>query len=106
MNLKPLTGARRMSSIINMRFELCTLLTCHCLGGAFAAFEFQSNMYEVIRGPGTGVLKRQFAFVLGSNLLDLLVEFNFSIALNQKRSVHNHSIADRLVRAGGHCCVA
>src|SRR6185295_5998798 len=82
------------------------VLTCDRFSRAFAAFEFQSNMDKVIRWPWTGVFKRKFAFVLGSDLLYLLVEFSLSVAFNQECSVHDHSIADRLVRTRCKGCVA
>src|SRR5215213_2671170 len=107
MNLKPLTGARSMSSIRN----ICHLP--HLFSGAFAALaafqgsdfaefgalKLETNVNEIVRGPRTCVLERQLAFVLGSDLFHLLIKLRLSITLDKKSGVHDHAVADRFVSA-------
>src|SRR5688572_23988825 len=90
MNLKPLTGASKMSSMRN--------ISCYCFRSPVTALQLETNVDEIVRGPWTRVPKRQFVFVFRSNLFNLLIEFRLSIAFDEKGGVHYHSIADGFIR--------
>src|SRR6185436_950673 len=72
----------------------------------FTTLKLQANVHEIIRRPWSSVLERELAFVLRSNLFHFLIKLSFTITLDQKRRVHDHAIADRLVRARSDCRVA
>src|SRR5687768_16233693 len=92
MNLKPLTGASRMSSSMNM---------ARPSGGPFAAFELEADVDEVVGRPRAGVFEGELALVLGGDLLDLRVELLLAVALDEEGGVHDHLVADGLVGARG-----
>src|ERR1700730_11142826 len=62
------------------------------------AFELQPNGHEVVRRPRPRIAERQLALVALGDLLHFLVERCGPIALDQKRRVHDHLVADGLVR--------
>src|SRR4051812_21959567 len=64
------------------------------------ALQFQPDVDEVVRRPRSGVLERE-PLVLLPDLLDPRVERLLHLASDQERGVHNHAVANRLVRARG-----
>src|SRR4051812_46593812 len=61
------------------------------------AFELQPDVDEVVGRPRAGVLEGEL-LVLLPDLLDLRVERLLHFARDQEGSVHDHAVADRLVR--------
>src|SRR2546423_15070355 len=124
MNLKPLTGASSRSSIKNMcgwRIADCgwrikeagrlynrqsAIRNLKFSGRPLAAFELEADVDEVVGRPGACVLEGELALVLGCDLFDLGVELLLAVALDEEGRVHNHLVADGLVRARGHSRVA
>src|SRR5438045_9096472 len=116
MNLKPLTGASSRSSIKNIcglriadwglkkpvGFTICNLKFS---GRPLAAFELEADVDEVVGRPRACVLEGELALVLGCDLFDLGVELLLAVALDEEGRVHDHLVADGLVRARGHGCV-
>src|SRR4029453_8985953 len=94
MNLKTVTGASKMSSIRNIRGDY--------FRSSVTALELEPDVNEVVWRPGAGVSKGELIFVLRSDLFYFLIEFSLTIALNQKRRVHDHAVANRFVCARCH----
>src|SRR5439155_9453592 len=60
--------------------------------------ELQPDVDEVVGRPRAGVLERQL-LVLLADFLDARVERLFLVARDEERRVHDHPVADRLVRS-------
>src|SRR5918993_823790 len=118
MNLKPLTGASRMSSMRNIRagaggggrgageggfiYRPPAPDTRPPLSGcALAALQFEADVDEVVGGPRARVLEGELALVLGGDVFDLVVELGLAVALDEEGGVHDHLVADGLVGARG-----
>src|SRR4051812_32475908 len=98
----------RMKSIVRCRSSSFMVLTSGVnnvpavkLGGAFSAFEFQSDVDEVVGRPGARVFEGELALVARGYLFDLGVELLLAVALDEEGRVHNHLVADGLVGARG-----
>src|SRR4029079_19210221 len=86
-----------MISTVSTPNAECRMLKRHLSMGAF---ELEADVDEVVRRPGTGVLEGQL-LVLLPDLLDPRVERLLHLARDEKGGVHDHAVADRLVRARG-----
>src|ERR1041384_1193353 len=71
------------------------------LAALFTTLQLQTNVNEIIRRPWSSVLERKLPFVLRRNLFHFLIELSLTITFDQKRCVHDHAIADRLVGSRG-----
>src|SRR5947207_543333 len=87
----PRKGARRM--LVSRPMSMRTASGCF--------LQLQLDVHEVIRWPRTGVLEGQQLFVLERDGLHLFVERLFVLAIDEKRGVEDHSVADDLVAATG-----
>src|SRR5438876_517107 len=65
------------------------------------ALELQSNRDEVVRRPRPRFAERQLALVLLADVVDLRVEGLAVVAPDEERRVHDHLVADDLVRPRG-----
>src|SRR5438128_1446924 len=65
------------------------------------ALELQSDRDEVVRRPRPRLAERQLALVLLADVVDLRVEALAMVAPDEERRVHDHLVADDLVRARG-----
>src|SRR5687768_13458212 len=83
-----LSGRRRRSSSRNAT-------------SALRALELEADVHEVVRRPRSRVEERQLVLVLFRDLGDLIVEGPGLVTLHEERGVHDHLVADRLVRARG-----
>src|SRR5206468_10554551 len=62
------------------------------------AFELEANIDEVVWRPWPGVFEGQLVVAL-TDVLHARIERSFKVSRDQERRVHNHAIADRLVRS-------
>src|SRR4051812_44500777 len=97
-----------MKSIVRCRSSSFIMLTpvvnsapALKLGGAFSAFEFQTYVDEVVGRPRARVLEGELALVARGYLFNFGVELLLAVALDEEGGVHNHLVADGLVRARG-----
>src|SRR2546430_6938298 len=65
------------------------------------ALELQTDGHEVVRRPGAGVLERELPLELHADVVDLRVELLGLVASHEERGVHDHLVADDLVRPRG-----
>src|SRR6266568_4804766 len=66
--------------------------------GRRRALELQADGHEVVRRPRAGVLERELALELLADVVDLRVEVVGLVPAHEERRVHDHLVADDLVR--------
>src|SRR5215467_1558059 len=91
-------GERREQQVVDQEHKL---LLQDGLGAGLAALELEANVNEVIGRPGPAILECELAVIPRRDFLHFLIEFAFGFSLNEKRRVHNHLVAYRLIGPGG-----